>query len=88
VRICCTGDTYECKNGVKIVSILKNPLNVRGIFCYVFYAATPNIYPTSADSPIAIVPQIAILATAFEILDHPVFADMIHSIIKNNSVDP
>ena len=46
------------------------------------------MYPTKADKPIAIVPQITILITALPMLEPPVFAETAPSIIRDKIVNP
>ena len=52
------------------------------------YTLTPKIYPTNADNPIAIVPQIVIRKIAFGMLEPPVFAAVAPKIIKKAMVEP
>jgi hypothetical protein len=39
------------------------------------YTFTPKMYPTKADKPIAMVPQMTIRTMAFRLLEPPVFAE-------------
>jgi len=48
---------------------------------------TPNIYPTPAVIPMAIVPQNTILMTALNTLEPPVLAASAPKIIRNNMAD-
>lgn len=52
------------------------------------YTFTPKMYPTSADRPIAMVPQITILSTALPMLEPPVLAETAPKKIRDRIVKP
>lgn len=62
-------------------------LSIAGRYYY-NYTRTPKIYPTNADKPIAMVPQIVMRRMAFGILEPPVFAAMAPNITRNTMVNP
>jgi hypothetical protein len=71
----------------ELVDIFVDHDGVLKIFKY-GYTLTPKIYPTHADSTIAIVPHAVIRSIAFHTLDPHVLADVVHKIMRKIMVKP